>query len=38
MDFDGTKDDPIIQGILEKIRQRTVFMKVLGSYKKAKMV
>jgi prephenate dehydratase len=38
MDFDGTKEDPIIQGILEKIRQRTVFMKVLGSYRKAKMV
>ncbi|MBI5146249.1 MAG: prephenate dehydratase [Thaumarchaeota archaeon] len=38
MDFDGTKEDPVIQGILEKIRQRTVFMKVLGSYRKAKMV
>ncbi|QLH08308.1 prephenate dehydratase [Candidatus Nitrosotenuis sp. DW1] len=38
MDFDGTKEDPIIQEILEKIRQRTVFMKVLGSYRKAKMV
>lgn len=38
MDFDGTKGDPTIQGILEKIRQRTVFMKVLGSYRKAKMV
>lgn len=38
MDFDGTKEDPTIQGILEKIRQRTVFMKVLGSYRKAKMV
>lgn len=38
MDFDGTKEDPIIQGILEKIRQRTLFLKVLGSYKKAKMV
>lgn len=38
MDFDGTKEDPIIKGILEKIRQRTLFLKVLGSYKKAKMV
>ena len=38
MDFDGTKEDPAIQGILEKIRQRTLFMKVLGSYKKAKML
>ncbi|TBR24676.1 MAG: prephenate dehydratase [Candidatus Nitrosotenuis sp.] len=38
MDFDGTKDDSTIQGILEKIRQRTLFMKVLGSYKKAKML
>lgn len=38
MDFDGTKDDSTIRGILEKIRQRTLFMKVLGSYKKAKML
>lgn len=38
MDFDGTKEDSTIQEILEKIRQRTVFMKVLGSYRKAKMV
>lgn len=38
MDFDGTKEDPTIREILEKIRQRTVFMKVLGSYRKAKMV
>ncbi len=38
MDFDGTKDDPTIHSILEKIRQRTLFMKVLGSYKKAKML
>ena len=38
MDFDGTKDDSTVREILEKIRQRTLFMKVLGSYKKAKML
>lgn len=37
MDFDGTKEDPVIKAILEKIKQKTLFLKVLGSYKRAKM-
>ena len=38
MDFDGTKEDLRIKDLLEKIKQRTLFLKVLGSYKKAQMV
>lgn len=37
MDFDGTKEDPMIKAILDKIKQKTLFLKVLGSYKRAKM-
>jgi prephenate dehydratase len=31
-DFEGHKNDPKISEILEKIKQKTLFMKVLGSY------
>jgi prephenate dehydratase len=37
VDFDGTQDDPKIKDLLSKINQRSLFLKVLGSYKKAKL-
>ena len=36
-DFDGHKKDPKISEMLEKIKQETIFMKVLGSYPSAKL-
>lgn len=36
MDFDGGTDDPKVAELLEKIRQQTMFLKVLGSYQKGK--
>ena len=38
VDFDGSHDDPKTRDLLEKIRQRTIFLKILGSYKRAKMI
>ncbi|RNJ77120.1 MAG: prephenate dehydratase [Nitrosopumilus sp. H8] len=32
VDFEGHKDDPQIQGVLEKIGKETLFIKALGSY------
>lgn len=37
VDFDGRYDEPKIKDLLEKITQRSLFLKVLGSYKKAKI-
>ena len=37
VDFEGHKNDPKISEILEKIKQKTLFMKVLGSYPSAKL-
>ena len=34
VDFEGHKDDEIIQEILNEISQNTYFLKVLGSYPK----
>ncbi len=36
-DFEGHENDPKILEILEKIKQETIFMKVLGSYPSAKI-
>ena len=36
-DFEGHKDDPKILEMLEKIKQETIFMKILGSYPSAKL-
>ncbi|SDS79699.1 prephenate dehydratase [Pseudomonas oryzae] len=35
IDFVGHQHDPLVKGVLEKIRQDTVAVKVLGSYPKA---
>lgn len=37
VDFDGRYDDPKIKELLEKITRKTVFLKMLGSYKRAKL-
>ncbi|CDI05092.1 prephenate dehydratase [Candidatus Nitrosotenuis uzonensis] len=37
VDFDGRYDDPKIMDLLEKITRKTVFLKILGSYKRAKL-
>ncbi|TLX82272.1 MAG: prephenate dehydratase, partial [Thaumarchaeota archaeon] len=37
VDFDGNQDDPHIQDMLEKIKQNTLFLKVLGSYPRAEL-
>jgi prephenate dehydratase len=36
-DFEGHRDDPKVLEMLEKIKQETIFMKVLGSYPSAKI-
>ena len=36
-DFEGHKNDPKISDMLKKIKQETIFMKVLGSYPSAKL-
>jgi len=37
VDFDGNQDEPHIQDMLEKIKQNTLFLKVLGSYPRAEL-
>jgi prephenate dehydratase len=37
VDFEGNQDDPHIQDMLEKIKQNTLFLKVLGSYPRAEL-
>ncbi len=37
VDFDGNQDDPKITELLEKISRNSLFLKVLGSYNKAKL-
>ena len=37
VDFDGSQDDPKIAELLKKISQNSLFLKVLGSYNKAKL-
>jgi len=37
MDFEGHKKNPQILEMLDKIKQETLFMKVLGSYHSAKL-
>lgn len=37
VDFDGNEDEPKIKELLSKINQRSLFLKVLGSYKKARL-
>jgi prephenate dehydratase len=37
VDFDGNQDDPKIVELLKKINHNSLFLKVLGSYKKAKL-
>jgi len=37
VDFDGTQDDSKIAELLKKINQNSLFLKVLGSYNKAKL-
>jgi chorismate mutase/prephenate dehydratase len=36
LDFEGHREDPVIQDALNKLRELTLFLKVLGSYPKAK--
>ena len=36
VDFEGSRDDPKISGMLEKISKRSLFFKVLGTYPMAK--
>lgn len=38
VDFDGSQDDPKITELLQKINQNVLFLKVLGSYKKATLL
>jgi len=38
VDFDGNQDEPKIKELLSKIGQHSLFLKVLGSYKKARLV
>ncbi|MGQ0772600.1 MAG: prephenate dehydratase [Nitrososphaerota archaeon] len=38
VDFDGNQEDQKIVELLKKINQHSLFLKVLGSYKKAKLV
>ncbi|MGI0004511.1 MAG: prephenate dehydratase [Candidatus Nitrosotenuis sp.] len=37
VDFDGDQDDPKISELLKRIKQNSLFLKVLGSYNKAKL-
>ena len=37
VDFDGTQEDPKISDLLSKIERHSLFLKILGSYKKAKI-
>ena len=37
VDFEGNQDDPHILDMLEKIKQNTLFLKVLGSYPRAEL-
>jgi prephenate dehydratase len=37
VDFDGNEDESKIKELLSKINQRSLFLKVLGSYKKARL-
>ena len=37
VDFEGNQDDPSILDMLEKIKQNTLFLKVLGSYPRAEL-
>jgi len=37
VDFEGYQKNPIISEMLEKIKQETLFLKVLGSYPSAKL-
>ncbi len=37
VDFDGNQDEPKIKELLSKISQHSLFLKVLGSYRKAKL-
>ncbi len=37
VDFEGSQDDPPVQDVLEKIKQDTLFLKVLGSYPRAEL-
>jgi chorismate mutase/prephenate dehydratase len=32
VDFQGHRDDPVTQGVLAAVRERCLFLKVLGSY------
>jgi chorismate mutase/prephenate dehydratase len=32
VDFEGHRDDPVTQGVLAAVRERCLFLKVLGSY------
>lgn len=36
LDFEGHRQDPVIQDALDKLKELTLFLKVLGSYPKAK--
>ncbi|MFN3655481.1 MAG: prephenate dehydratase, partial [Candidatus Nitrosotenuis sp.] len=37
VDFDGSQEEPKIAELLKKINKNSLFLKVLGSYKKAKL-
>ena len=37
VDFDGHQDDPSVEAILEKLRNHSTFLKILGSYPIAKL-
>ena len=37
VDFDGTEEDPKIRQMLSKIEKHSLFLKILGSYKKARL-
>jgi chorismate mutase/prephenate dehydratase len=32
VDFEGHRDDPVVQDVLAALRERCLFLKVLGSY------
>jgi len=38
VDFEGNLEDPHVKEMLEKIKQHTVFLKVLGSYARAELI
>jgi len=38
VDFEGNQNDPKIKEMLDKIKENTLFLKILGSYSRAEMI